>query len=327
MNDASFTHEEDLPDHHFRTELPNCIFDMGLSPYHIAYYAFIKRIAGDKGKCWQSIKNIATTLGISERKIREIIVDLEQGNNKYKLKLIQKIQRKKSNGSYDTSIIQIINIWPFNGKLYKKKTVTQGGTAPGGVLHNVQEGGTAPGATEEEPSFVKEEPPPPSPPSIPLCKNSQSDGGGGFSYRKSKDKEQLFISKATLLKELPEFSSGLIDSAIKEAQDSGSFVSNPTKYLKKICERLITQAAEREKKKAKTEEPKVEEPESLKVLKFLKSNVDPKAAEEAGVCLEDISIVFKKGNLKGRRAFYHEEGFVEVCKKLFNKSLKSYAGI
>ena len=45
--------------HHYRTELPNIIFEIGLSPKLIGVYSAIKRCAGDKGICIKSEKTLA----------------------------------------------------------------------------------------------------------------------------------------------------------------------------------------------------------------------------------------------------------------------------
>lgn len=46
MSNNEYEIEQDLPDHNWRTELPNIIFEMGLDCFSISLYAAIKKIAG-----------------------------------------------------------------------------------------------------------------------------------------------------------------------------------------------------------------------------------------------------------------------------------------
>lgn len=115
MSQEQFIVLEEQPDHSFRTEIPNIIFDI-LPLTHIGVYGHLKKIAGDGGACWQSKTNLAKKLGISKNTLLKIIADLEEGNNPMKLKLIRQTKRTKANGDNDSSLIVIINIWADNGK-------------------------------------------------------------------------------------------------------------------------------------------------------------------------------------------------------------------
>src|SRR6185369_4088254 len=119
FNDNQCKFEQELPDHHYRTEIPNIIFDLGLDTYTFSVYAKIKRISGDSGKCWQSIPNLASSIGMSVSKLKECLKQLEKGHNKLKLSLIKKTTRKNEDGADISSVYTIVNIWPLNGKYFR----------------------------------------------------------------------------------------------------------------------------------------------------------------------------------------------------------------
>lgn len=152
-DNQEFLIEEELPDHIFYTQMPNILDDLDLDPIDFRIYMRFKRIAGDKGRCWQSLDAIAKHINISRSRLKIGIKNLEQGNNKHNLKLILKIERTKQDGSKDTSIFKILDIWSFNREYYKKG----GGGSPEnrGVGHQKTEGGS-PENHKEEP--VKEKP-------------------------------------------------------------------------------------------------------------------------------------------------------------------------
>ncbi len=111
---------EEKPDHHFRTELPNIIFELGLTVYDRAVYSELKRVAGDKGKCWKSYKNIATFIGISETQVKKSIKILEGNFEKLgNIPLIKVTQRFKEKQQL-SNLIQIVPIWRQNGDYFRK---------------------------------------------------------------------------------------------------------------------------------------------------------------------------------------------------------------
>ena len=140
---------EHYPDHHFRTETPNIIFEIGLSALQQIVYIHLKKIAGDTGYCWKSCSNLAKEIGLSERFLRQTIRSLSNpfpmlGN----LPLIKITPTKKSDGSNSTNTIEIIPIWRLNGEFFRKKG---GGACGAGGVGHVVPGGGACGADKEDP--------------------------------------------------------------------------------------------------------------------------------------------------------------------------------
>jgi hypothetical protein len=161
---------EDLPDHHFRTEIPNIVFTLGLSPFALTVYLLLKRIAGDKGKCWKTIKNLADSCEIGETKFRQCLKDLAEPFGALGGKSLIKIHRRfKQNKAQESNLIEIIPIWRINGDYYRglypaPSVGTPRNTNPpqqdqpedkGG--HRVAMGGASRGEPKEEPSSFGEE--------------------------------------------------------------------------------------------------------------------------------------------------------------------------
>lgn len=146
---------EEKPDHYYRTEIPNFIFDI-LNPIQLAVYSHIKRICGDSGRCWMSMKNLAKKIGIGETMLRETLKELDRADFLIRGKLIDIIRRKKPDGSQDSNIIRINDVWRINGDIYRGQ-LWGGGTSPGeGGVPQTARGGTSPREDKEEHS--QEEP-------------------------------------------------------------------------------------------------------------------------------------------------------------------------
>lgn len=155
--DSIFIVEEEKPDHHYRTEIPNIVFDLQLSVYALAVYAKLKKIAGDGGYCSYGIPRLAKDLGISEKKVRESKKELSKSfellNN---LPLIKVTKRKTDDKVNKTDVVTISPIWRLNGDFYRgnQKSYTGASQEPGGG--SPQEPGGSPQEPKEEP--FKEEP-------------------------------------------------------------------------------------------------------------------------------------------------------------------------
>jgi len=139
---------EDLSSlHKYRTELPNIIFEYGLDPYEGWLYMCLKKISGDNGGCFASNKYLSIKAKISERKIRYCKQAL------VKKGLIKITKRLKANGSKNTDLVQIIDLWPKNFIHFKEKFRAAQQTE--GVRHNKPDIPAQP-ADKEKPS--EEEP-------------------------------------------------------------------------------------------------------------------------------------------------------------------------
>lgn len=97
------------------TIIPNILFKLGLDPYQLCLYAYIKRVAGEEGACWKSRATIAKEIQMSEgmvTKSRRILetVRPELGNKP----LIVVRQEPNKDGGRPRQIMTITDIWLEN---------------------------------------------------------------------------------------------------------------------------------------------------------------------------------------------------------------------
>lgn len=139
------------PDHYYRTEIPNIVFELGLSPDAFCLYVHLKRIAGDSGSCFKSLKSLAKDCRLGETRIRECFKELLRTKLDASTTLISVSRRKKTDGSNQTNSITITDIWRLNGDVYRErfKKVSDGSTDGGGIPRAAR-GDTSRGEPKEE---------------------------------------------------------------------------------------------------------------------------------------------------------------------------------
>jgi len=97
--------------HHYRTEIPNIIFQLGLSAYEISLYLAIKRTAGDRGWSFIGTKRLAKESGMSEGKVSQVKKDLTKPHDLLNGKsLITITKRKREDGGNATDLIEITDV-------------------------------------------------------------------------------------------------------------------------------------------------------------------------------------------------------------------------
>jgi hypothetical protein len=144
---------EQKPDHAYRTEIPNIIFELGLDSYELSLYVFIKKVAGDDRKCWQTVKHLADACDMGEKKLRACKKKLSSSFDKLGHNpLIIITSRTKEDGSADTDLIEISPIWRTNGDYFRNKF--GGSRKEPGVVPVGNQGGSR-GEPKEEPSEEK----------------------------------------------------------------------------------------------------------------------------------------------------------------------------
>jgi hypothetical protein len=64
----------------YRTEIPNMVYDIGLTPYEGWLYGHFKRVCGAKpeGMCWKSVATLAKETGMSTGRVSEARRELER---------------------------------------------------------------------------------------------------------------------------------------------------------------------------------------------------------------------------------------------------------
>jgi hypothetical protein len=133
--------------HHYRTELPNVIFEIGLKANELALYCAIKKSAGDSGYCTKSTKTLCAEAGVGERNFGKLKQALSQQFQIINKPLIIVKKRNSDFGDPDTDLITIIDVWPENYRYFMNedgggaKLQVPGAKMQGGVVQNCGGGG------------------------------------------------------------------------------------------------------------------------------------------------------------------------------------------
>jgi hypothetical protein len=88
------------------TMIPNIVFELGLTTCAIILYCVLRRVAGEKGRCWMSTVSLAEKCNMSTGSVSECKKELLTAE------LIGIVSKKCDKGSYHE--IRIIDIWKRN---------------------------------------------------------------------------------------------------------------------------------------------------------------------------------------------------------------------
>ena len=111
MIDSGLQIVEEKPDHAFRTEIPNIVFELGLTPYEFALYAYYKRVAGDSSSCSKYRSQIQEETGISSSQQKRINLRLKSSFDKLMGKsLINCIETTLLDGGPSATCITIVEV-------------------------------------------------------------------------------------------------------------------------------------------------------------------------------------------------------------------------
>lgn len=229
--------------HSWRTELPNIIFQLGLSPHQFRIYCEYKRIAGDGGTCYKSQPTLAKETGISVRTIRECKKALARPFPQLDGRPLIIIEsRMTDKGDSDTDNITICDIWPKNFENFI------GAAGDAGGVRQEMPGGPAGDADKEEP-FKKN----------PKNNNRTKPSAAVFSCLRDLDiieDEKIWISK--------KYSEDAVIHAVKWVTDPNTVIKTTfIQTLKWACKNQPTisatteQKIENDKQKAKAIQKKI----------------------------------------------------------------------
>lgn len=96
----------------YRTEIPNMVLGLGLTPYALALYVHLKRTAGDEGKCWKSTRTLAKETGISAGKVSSARGELED---------VELIHVERPSNPSQSVTVYILDVWEANFKQFSSK--------------------------------------------------------------------------------------------------------------------------------------------------------------------------------------------------------------
>jgi hypothetical protein len=100
---------------HYRTEIPNLVLTLGLSPFELALYVHLKRTAGDGGRCWKSTVTLAEETGMSAGMVSKAKEGLERPRKELAGKpLIVVAEEANPNGGKPRHVITLADVWPEN---------------------------------------------------------------------------------------------------------------------------------------------------------------------------------------------------------------------
>lgn len=95
--------------------IPNMVGDLGLDPYTYRLYGHLKKVAGEKGECWQSAKTIAAACNMSTAQVSISKKILEE----HGLIIIEEIPNPHGGRPYHS--ITICDIWKRNYAFYAEQ--------------------------------------------------------------------------------------------------------------------------------------------------------------------------------------------------------------
>ena len=107
---------EQKPDHHYRTELPNIMLELGLPVYALALYTYYKKVAGDSGHCNTSNATIQRVMGFSPnttKKYRDVLARPHPLLGGKPLICVTE-NRVTDEGDQETVLVRIVDIWTEN---------------------------------------------------------------------------------------------------------------------------------------------------------------------------------------------------------------------
>ena len=115
MSESTYSVHDDGDLHRYRTEIPNIIFRLGLTPYELTLYAHLKQTAGDGGQCWKSTGTLARETGMSAGTISKAKDGLTAPRQELAGKSLIAVREESGhNGGRPRHYITLTDVWPEN---------------------------------------------------------------------------------------------------------------------------------------------------------------------------------------------------------------------
>lgn len=97
------------------TQIPNIVFDIGLSPYEMILYAQMKRAAGKDGICHKSTRTLAKECRMSPTVVVKAKAELAKPRTELKRKPLIRVTKKQNpHGGKEYDQVLIVDIWRDN---------------------------------------------------------------------------------------------------------------------------------------------------------------------------------------------------------------------
>jgi len=94
--------------------IPNIVFTLGLHPYELTLYVYLKKVAGEDQVCWQSTATIAKACSMSAGMVSKLKAALARERVELGGKALITITTEMQNGGNANHGITITDIWPEN---------------------------------------------------------------------------------------------------------------------------------------------------------------------------------------------------------------------
>ena len=115
MSESTYQVQDEGDLHRYRTEIPNIIFRLGLTPFELTLYAHLKQTAGDGGQCWKSTGTLARETGMSAGTISKAKDGLLSPRLELSGKsLIAVREEPGTRGGRPRHYISLTDVWPEN---------------------------------------------------------------------------------------------------------------------------------------------------------------------------------------------------------------------
>lgn len=150
------THVHDLGDlRKYRTETPNLVYDLHLTPFELALYCYLKRVAGAgvDGRCFRATERIAEETGMSEGMVSKAKKGLLRTNRPgLNSKALIRVEKDDTRPGRPRDMITIVDIWPENFLFFAKQSSPQ--SSPGELQSSPQ---SSPGEAKNKTLIPKKE--------------------------------------------------------------------------------------------------------------------------------------------------------------------------
>lgn len=94
--------------------IPNIVFTLGLHPYELVLYVYLKKVAGEDGVCWKSRASIARETGMSAGMVSKCKEALSRSRASLAGKPLIRVTEQMQNGGNANHAITVVDIWPEN---------------------------------------------------------------------------------------------------------------------------------------------------------------------------------------------------------------------
>jgi len=131
--------------------IPNIVFRIGLTPWELALYCYLKQVAGEDKACWKSTATIAKEVGMGAGTVSKTKITLAKPRQELGNKPLIVIETAMQNGGNANHVITITDIWPENMAELSRVREAKATRSRDERARSADEGTRSPGGDKEEP--------------------------------------------------------------------------------------------------------------------------------------------------------------------------------